>query len=202
LDRIAAFHANSGGTRMYDDDLTNLEDWIRRLKIEYHIFFSGNRKKPPDDLKMRVERLIKNLSESSNLTNAQRFRFTTLITRFYVCRDLWRRTMQAKEMGLDREKPPIKAEPSRPSAKLPAEKIRVSISNPRTEVEKVHQLYDALLRIAQTESRGAPMPYPQFAKYITTQTDGIRQKYGCVAVAFTIALEEGALRFTAAAESR
>jgi hypothetical protein len=180
---------------MYDDDLTNLEDWIRRLKIEYRIFLTGNRQKPPDDLKMRVERLIKNLSESSDLTNAQRFRFTTLITRFYVYRDLWRRTMQAKEMGLDREEPPVKAEPSRPAAKPPAEKIRVSISNPRTETEKVHQLYDALLRIAQAESRGAPMSYP-------AQADGIRQKCGCSAVAFTIALEEGALRFTAAAESR
>jgi hypothetical protein len=187
---------------MYDDDLTNLEDWVRRLKIEYQIFFAGNRKKPPDDLKMRVEKLIKNLSESSDLTHAQRFRFNTLITRFYVYRDLWRRTMQTKEMGLDREETELKAEPSRPAAKPPGGKIRISISDARTEAEKVHQLYDALLSIAKTESKGAPISYPQFAKYIATQADGIRQKYGCSVVTFTIALEEGAIRFTAAAETR
>jgi hypothetical protein len=188
---------------MYDDDLSNLEDWIRRLKIEYHIFFTGNRKKPPDDLKMRVEKLVKNLSEASNLTNSQRFRFNTLITRFYVYRDLWRRTLQAKEMGLDRDDlAKKKADPDLRAAKPTTERIRVSISDPRTEEEKVHQLYDALLRITSTSMEGTHIPYSQFAKYIATQADGIRQKFGCPAVAFTIALEEGVIRFTAAAESR
>ena len=187
---------------MYDDDLSNLEDWIRRLKIEYHIFFTGNRKKPPDDLKMRVEKLIKNLSEATNLTNSQRFRFNTLITRFYVYRDLWRRTLQAKEMGFDREDSAKKAESDPRETKPSTERIRVSISDPRAEEEKVHQLYDALLRITNAGMEGAHIPYSQFAKYIATQADGIRQKFGCPAVAFTIALEEGVIRFTAAAESR
>jgi hypothetical protein len=187
---------------MYDDDLTNLEDWIRRLKIEYHIYFTGNRKKPPDDLKMRVEKLIKNLSESMDLSNTQRFRFNTLITRFYVYRDLWRRTMQTKEMGLDREEPASKAESLRHVQKSAVKKVRILIADPRREEEKVHQLYDALLQIAGKEAKGTPVSYSQFVKYITTQAAGIRQKYHCPAVAFTIALEEGAIRFTAAAESR
>jgi hypothetical protein len=187
---------------MRDDDLANLEDWIRRLKIEYHIFFTGNRKKPPDDLKMRVEKLIKNLSESSDLSHSQRFRFNTLITRFYVYRDLWRRTVQSKEMGLDRDEGGPQAEPSQAAKKPPPEKICVSISDPKTEAEKVHQLYNALLRISGKDAKGTPIPYSQFVKYITTQADWIRQKYSCSAVAFTIALEEGAIRFIAAADSR
>jgi hypothetical protein len=185
---------------MYDDDLTNLEDWIRRLKIEYHIFFSGNRKKPPDDLRLRVEKLIKNLSESMDLSSTQRFRFSTLITRFYVYRDLWRRTTQAKEMGLDREEPALKTKPSS-NVDNPADRVRISIVDPRSEDEKVHKLYDALLRIAGKETKSTPISYPQFVKYITTQADGIRQKYNCSAVAFTISLEDGTIRFTAAAEN-
>ena len=86
---------------MYDDDLENLDESLRRLKVEYHIYFTGNRKKPPDDIKMRVERLIKKLSECSDLSVTQRFRFNTLITRFYVYRDLWRRTLVEREMGAE-----------------------------------------------------------------------------------------------------
>jgi hypothetical protein len=187
---------------MRDDDLTNLEDWIRRLKIEYHIFFTGNRKKPPDDLKMRVEKLIKILSESSDLSHSQRFRFNTLITRFYVYRDLWRRTMQSKEMGADRDEPASKAGSSRHADMPRAKIIRISISDPRIEEEKVHQLYNALLRLSGAESKRKPISYAQFVKYITTQADGIRHRCSCSAVAFTIALDEGAIRFTAAADSR
>jgi len=185
---------------MYDEDLTNLDEWIRRLKIEYHIFFTGNRKKPPDDLKMRVERLVKKLSESPDLSFSERFRFNTLITRFYVYRDLWRRTLLTKEMGAEpKEEATPKTSPQ--GAKPPVETVRISISDPKSEEEKVRLLYDALLRIKGTESGETPISYAQFAKYIATQTHGIREKYGCSAVAFTIALEEDAIRFKAAADN-
>ena len=186
---------------MYDEDLTNLDEWIRRLKIEYHIFFTGNRKKPPDDLKMRVERLVKKLSESPDLSFSQRFRFNTLITRFYVYRDLWRRTMLDQRNGSEPKEEATPRQTSPRRHKPPVETIRISISDPKSEEEKVRLLYDALLRIKGTESGETPISYAQFAKYIAAQTRGIREKYGCSAVAFTIALEEDAIRFTAAADN-
>ena len=85
---------------MYDEDLENLEEGLRRLKVEYHIFLSGSRKKPPDDLRIRVERIVKKLSESSDMSFSQRFRFSTLVTRYYVYKDLWRREVQNREMDL------------------------------------------------------------------------------------------------------
>jgi hypothetical protein len=186
-----------------DDDLSNLEDWLRRLKIEYHVFFSGNRKKPPDDLRMRVETLVKKLSESADMSYSQRFRFSTLVTRFYVYRDLWRRTTLDREMDLaSKNAAPPKADTSTKPAKTPAEAIRISISDPKTEEDKVRLLYDALIRIKGKESQQAPISYQQFAKYIATQTSGIQKKHGCAKVAFSIALDEDAIRFTAAAEYR
>lgn len=188
---------------MYDDDLSNLEDWLRRLKIEYHIFFAGHRKKPPDDLRMRVETLVKKLSECIDMSYSQRFRFSTLVTRFYVYRDLWRRTTQEREMDIvAKDATASKASTSPKPAKTPTETIRISISDPKAEEEKVRQLYDALIRVKGKESQQAPISYQQFAKYIATQTSGIQKKHGCSTVAFTIALDEDAIRFTAAAESR
>jgi len=186
---------------MYDEDLANLEEWLRRLKIEYHIFFSGNRKKPPDDLKMRVEKLVKKLSECSDLSFSQRFRYNTLITRFYVYRDLWRRTLLEREMG-NTLKPEAKPPEISPPPKQRVETVRISISDPKSEEDKIRVLYDVLLRIKGTDSGEAPIPYTQFLKYITTKTRSIREKYSCHTVAFTLALDEDAIRFTAAAESR
>ncbi len=187
---------------MYDEDLTNLDEWIRRLKIEYHIFLSGNRKKPPDDLRLRVERLVKKLSECSDMSFSQRFRFTTLVTRFYVYRDLWRRTLQDREMGAEpKVELPSGTDTSPRSPSAPVETVRISIADPKAEEEKVRLLYDGLLRIRRKDSQESPISYQQFARYIATQTNGIREKYGCARVSFSIALEEDAIRFTAAADN-
>ena len=187
---------------MYDDDLENLDEWLRRLKVEYHIFFNGNRKKPPDDVRMRVEKLIKKLSECSDLSVTQRFRFNTLVTRFYVYRDLWRRTLIEREMGSEPKAEAAAGNPdSQPPMKTPAKTIRVSLSDPKGEEEKIRQLYDALLRIRKADGQESSVSYSQFAKYVTAQTHAIKKKYGCSRVAFTVALEDDAIRFTAAAET-
>src|SRR2546422_3131444 len=89
----------SGSLKLYEDELISLEDGIRRLKVEYTIFFNGHRKRPPEDLKMRVERIVKRLSETGDMTYNERFRYNTLVTRYYVLRDLWRRTMMQRELG-------------------------------------------------------------------------------------------------------
>jgi hypothetical protein len=189
---------------VYDEDLKNLDEWLRRLRIEYHIFFSGNRKKPPDDMRMRVERLVKKLSECADMSCSQRFRFNTLITRYYVYRDLWRRTLQEREMGaeLRKEAALLKTGIAPHPAGQVKEAVRISISDPKAEEEKVRMLYDALLRIKGPNAKETPPSYRQFEKYIATQTCGIREKCGCSKVAFTIALEDDAIRFTAAAEKR
>ena len=187
---------------LYDEDLENLEEGLRRLKVEYHIFLSGNRKKPPDDIRMRVERLVKKLSESSDLSYSQRFRFSTLVTRYYVYKDLWRREVQNREMDLAASGGSATKTVAAPQfPKAPLEAIRISISDPKSEEEKVRQLYDVLAHIKRKGAQQALISYQQFAKYIAMQTMGLRKKYGCPRVAFTIALEEDAIRFTAAADS-
>lgn len=186
---------------MHDEDLNNLEEWLRRLKIEYHIFFNGSRKKPPDDLRIRVERLVKKLSECSDMSPVQRFRYNTLITRFYVYRDLWRRTLQSREASEEiRAEAISKSNDVSLSSKPPVPQVRISISDPKADEQKIQQLYDALLRIRGTDTKEPVLSFRQFAKYIATQTQGIRDRNNCSAVAFTIALEEDAIRFTATAE--
>src|SRR3982750_3418248 len=84
-----------------DEQLTRLEDDIRRLRIEFDIFFNGAAKRPPYDTKGRVETLLKRLGDDRTLTYAQRYRYNSLAARYNAFRDLWRRTMQGREEGRD-----------------------------------------------------------------------------------------------------
>ena len=57
-----------------DDQLTRLEEDIRRLKVEFDTFFNGGSKRAPYDTKGRVETLLKRIGDDRTLTLAQRFR--------------------------------------------------------------------------------------------------------------------------------
>jgi hypothetical protein len=83
-------------------------------------------------------------------------------------------------------------------AQRPAETIRISISDTVSDENKVKQLYQAVLRIKKADSGEAAISYGQFVNYIANKTRSIREKSGCTAVAFTLALDEDAIRFTAA----
>ena len=187
---------------MYEEDLTNLEDWLRRLKVEYDIFLNGHRKKPPDDLRMKVERHVKRLSECPDMSFAERFRYNTLVGRFYVYRDLWRRTLMEREATAPEKGAAASEAPVLESAQfpLPAEEIRVAITDPESEEEKVRQLYQSLLNMRGRHIRApASITYAQFLNYIATQTRTIRGRWGCKSVIFTLAIEDNAVKFTARA---
>ncbi len=182
---------------MYDEDLTELEDGIRRLKVEYDIFFNGHRKKPPDELRYRVERLVRRLSEA-NLSYQERFRYTTLIGRFYVYRDLWRRNQTERELGAETRAPHSRGSLAR--SKESAGPISVSITDPEKEDGKVRQLFETLLRIRNRNPKNPPlMPYDQFVKYVAGRTRDIQGKYECSQVVFTVSAGADSIKFTAKA---
>ena len=79
-----------------DQQLSRLEDDIRKLKIDFDIFFNGNNRRPPLEARARLEANIKRIADNRNLNYAQRYYFNTLASRFTAYRELWRRTLRAK----------------------------------------------------------------------------------------------------------
>ena len=79
-----------------DQQLSRLEDDIRKLKIEFDIFFSGSTKRAPLEARARLDSYIKRLADNRNLTYSQRYYFNTLVARFTSYRELWRRNLRAK----------------------------------------------------------------------------------------------------------
>ncbi len=190
----------------YEQELTNLDDSLLRLRVEYDVYFNGSRKRPPEDLKLRVEKLVRRLSEASDMSIAERFRYNTLVTRFYVYKDRWRRAERNLDQGKAAPKPaPVPATAAAaqaPAASQPGS-LRISIANPQVEEDKVRQLFDSLVCMRGKHASGPiNISFQQFKQYISSQTQTIRAKYKCSKVEFKVSLEQDAVRFTAKADDR
>lgn len=79
-----------------DRQILKLEDDIRKLKIDFDIYFNGAVKRPPLEARARLEAALKRISDDRNLTYAQRYHFNALISRFNSYRELWRRGLKKK----------------------------------------------------------------------------------------------------------
>lgn len=79
-----------------DQQIARLEDDIRKLKIEFDIYFNGGGKRPPLEARARLESNIKRIADDRNLNYAQRYQFNSVVARFTSYRELWRRLLKAK----------------------------------------------------------------------------------------------------------
>ena len=80
----------------FDQQLVRLEDDIRKLKIEFDIFFNGGTKRPPLESRARLDANVKRIADNRGLSYAQRYHFNALVSRFTSYRELWRRTLKAR----------------------------------------------------------------------------------------------------------
>jgi hypothetical protein len=182
-----------------DDQLSRLEDDIRRLKIEFDMFFNGASKKPPYDTKGRVDTMIKRLGDDRTLSYAQRYRYNSLASRYNAFRDLWRRTMQGREEGRDA------GAAARASAKEQAvaefKRTDFVCDDAHKDVELVKNLYSALVEAKKV--CGEPVEdfsFPRFHRLIASQADGLKERLGCEKVFFSIDVEGGRVSFKARGE--
>jgi len=184
-----------------DEQLTRLEDDIRRLKIEFDVFFNGGSKRPPYDTKGRVETLLKRLGDDRSLNYAQRYRYTSLASRYNIFRDLWRRTMQGREEG--RTQMASAKVTAKEQAAADFKKTSFVCEDAHKDVDLVKNVYSALINAKKV--CGEPVEdfsFPRFHRMIASQADGLKQRLGCKQISFTIDVEGGHVSFKARGEDR
>lgn len=79
-----------------DKHLDRLNDDIRKLKIDFDIYFSGNAKRPPLEARARLEAFVRRVSDTRSMSYAQRYQLSMLVSRYASYRELWRRMLKAK----------------------------------------------------------------------------------------------------------
>jgi hypothetical protein len=85
-----------------DEELSLLDSHLRRLKIEYEIYFSNPSKKPPSDIEWKVLNLLRKFSDGGRLSFNQRFRYNEMAQRYAIYSDLWRKKSRIREEGYRR----------------------------------------------------------------------------------------------------
>jgi hypothetical protein len=205
-----------------DEDLSQLESDIRRLKIEYEQYFGGGRQRPPSDTQWRVEQMIKRYADRmAEINFAQRFRYNNLAQTYAKYQDMWRKKLAQKESGFqqhhygaaakaieaERAKQQAArtanggAEASNGSARTAAaggsSSFSMSFSNPENETDKIETLYRKLLEVRQEagEKSGAPT-LKDFEKFVRQKTTELKQKGGRE-VEYIVSIESGRVRLKA-----
>jgi hypothetical protein len=178
-----------------EEELNKLDDDIRRLKIEYDVYFSGGTPRPPHDTLSRVETVIKRYSsDQSKLSFGQRFRFSSILQKYSVNRQLWQRKLQDKEEGRGQFAVQKRA------AEAPTDdgSVRVVCSDPDLEKEKVDHLLRAMREARiQTGETSSGLDPAAFHKFIKDKTEQVKQALGCDKVQFSVAVENGKVKFKA-----
>ena len=182
-----------------EEQLARLEEDIRRLKIEFDIYFNGASKRPPYDTKGRVETLIKRLGDDRSLTFAQRYRYNSLAARYNAFRDLWRRTMKGREEGRD----PLSSARAQSKQEATREFQRTNFvcADAGRDVETVKSLYKALVEAKKLCGESVEdFSFPRFHRLIASKAEGLKEKLGCERVQFSVDVEGGHVSFKAKAE--
>jgi hypothetical protein len=198
-----------------DEELNVLEESIRRLKIEYDVFFGGGSKRPPSDTEWRVSSLIRKYSDSNKLSYAQRFRYNGIAQRYAIFSDLWRQKLKIKEEGYRRPQDAnlgisgLRTEQEHAAAVAleaqtvnPNQPFRVVCSDADVDYQNVHELFEAMVR-ARTragDAAAANASFESFKNFVKKKTEQIRKEFGCRAVEYSIEVENNQVRLKAKAK--
>jgi len=173
-----------------EEAIAQLDEGIRRLKVQYDMFFSGASIRPPTELRTEIERLIRRFSNSPIRRYSDRFHFNTLVGRFNSFAELWNKQLRAMEEGRERiagAAPAARPEAERDDGEQVLFALRVS--DPAAELDGLRTLFDSYLS-ARTQREGAPprVTMDSFVNQISRQVDSLKASFGCHTVEFRITL--------------
>jgi len=211
-----------------DEELDLLDQQLRRLKIEYEIFFNNPTKRPPTDIEWKVLSLIRKFSdgrfsEGSRMNFSQRFRYNEMAQRYAIQADLWRKKMRIREEGYRRPqdallsvqgvrvnqereaKHPVyglirHAQAAGAEASGSDQPFSVQCSGEAAEREQVESLYKALTEAKQKAGEKVSGNLDSFAAFVKRKTSEIRRQHGCDTVEYSVEMQGGQVKLKAKAK--
>ncbi len=202
-----------------DEELNTLESQLRRLKIEYEVFFNNPQKKPPSDLEWKVLALLRKFSDGGHMGFSQRFRYNAMAQRYAIYSDLWRKKSRIREEGYRRPQDALLAvQGVRPEEREPEHKVYglshasriegaqaepfvVHCADPGAEREKVEKLFIALSDAKKKAGENVSGSLESFSSFVQKKTDQLRKQYGCQAVEYSVDVADGKVKLTAKART-
>ena len=189
-----------------NEDLDQIEKAIKQLQIEWEKFFGGVERKPPNDLKAKVEALIRRHMNAEIRNNTERFRYQNITARYNTFNEMWGKRLRALEegrvMGVHgvhaKTPPPGPLRPERPAARA-AGPSEVRIQDPERDSEAVRSLFDRFLEERQKTGESGAVKFEGFRKLIAQQASRILNEKGGQAVSFRLETRDGKVSLKAKA---
>ena len=210
-----------------DEELTVLETQLRRLKIEYEVYFSNPTKRPPTDVEWKVLSLLRKFSDGVRMSFSQRFRYNEMAQRYAIYSDLWRKKSRIREEGYRRPQDALLAvqgvrpeEEHKPQhnpvyglshaaaagatavTEAPATSQPVTLHSAvdKTEREQVERLFNALVAAKKKAGENVSGSLGSFSTFVQKKTEEIRKKFHCQDVEFSVELTGGHVKLKAKAK--
>jgi hypothetical protein len=201
---------NGAAPLAIDEELSVLEDQLRRLKIEYDMYFGGGSKKPPTDVEWKVKSLLKKYSDGNRMNYAQRFRYTTIQQRYALYNALWQQKLIIKEEGYRRPQDAvlgiqgIRTDEEHEAQKALKHHVPVTEDRPfclalsdGADQAKVESLFQALTEARKKSGENNAANLDSFRKFVKQKTAQLQKEYGCKAVEYTVELQNGQAKLKA-----
>jgi hypothetical protein len=169
-----------------ENDLARLEVGIKRLKVQYDMFFAGSIPRQPFELRNEIEKIIRHHTRNPIRKYAYRFHFNALVSRFNSMSELWAKTLRALEEG-DRPAPAV-ADRAGSGEQLVAQ---CTVLDPTHEQGNL-KLFHARLLDARKKAGDGPgtLPFDTFLRSISTQAAKLREKTGCDKVELRVIIHD------------
>jgi len=178
-----------------DEEITSLEDNVRRLKVEYDIYFGGGSRRAPTDLDWRVQGMIKKHSDSHKLTMEQRFKYNAVVQRYAVYSDLWRQKLRIKEDGYRRPQDAllgvqgVRPREGDSTATTVSKRSAVLLFAGGDETQSIRELYAPIQSATSKVKAGGTLE--AFTAFLRAKTREIQNCYGCSGVKYTVEVKNG-----------
>jgi hypothetical protein len=208
-----------------DEELNLLESQLRRLKIEYEVFFSNPTKRPPTDIEWKVLSLLRKFSDGGRMSFSQRFRYNEMAQRYAIYSDLWRKKSRVREEGYRRPQDALLAvagvrpeDEHKPqhnpvyglsqaamaavsAAPAPATSQPFTMHENEAGREQLERLYNTLVAAKKKAGENVSGSLDSFSSFVQKKTAEIRKQYGCQDVEFSVELAGGQVKLKAKAKA-
>ncbi len=183
-----------------DQGLDELSRDIRKLEIDYQMYFNGGRELPPNDLRRKLDRTVLILRNFTFKNYALQFKFSSIASKYVSLCEIWNRRCRTIEEGIEeaatlaRKK---KNEAASSGDSLPSRSGSFEISADGNNDDALQKMYNSYVAAAKKSGSQGKVSFDGFKNTIAKQTEAITKDKKCKTVGYQIAIEDGKVKIKA-----
>jgi hypothetical protein len=188
-----------------EDELRRIDHEIRKLKIEFDLYFVGANPKPPTDHRDAVDKTLKKYQNTPMKNVGDRFLFNSIVNKFNAYQELWTKSLRVKEEGArlhplavhkahlagatetgGTNGPPASVAVKRGGRPRAAGSDSWRVPLDRQDERAVRRLYESFIAAKARVGDAKQPSYEAFSREIARHTASLRGKSDCGAIDFKI----------------